>query len=158
MAALSERNIHLNVERLAADTEQQVGSCPWPACKTADWGAGRGLKPQPVAARRVARDILLRHPIAAHVFLAQGDLLRYPVAHAPLMRDVSSASGSFHEFATLIAHAEQLKRGAQDVGEPLALYQQAAALRVPPALHARRCANAPCEQRLAEFGKRATRG
>ena len=149
MAALSERNIHLNVERLAADTEQQVGSLSMACVQDSGFGVlAGGSEPEPVAARRVARDILLRHPIAAHVFLAQGDLLRYPVAHAPLMRDVSSASGSFHEFATLIAHAEQLERGAQDVGEPLALYQQAAALRVPPALHALALARiARCEQR-----------
>jgi signal transduction histidine kinase len=150
MAALSERNLHLNVERLALDAEQRVGSLAG-AC--AQDGRFRVIaawpEPEPVDARRAAADILASHPIAAHVFLSRGDLLRYPVARAPLMKDVSAASGPYHEFAALIAHAEQLEREEQRERESLALYQRAATLRVPPALHALALARiARCNQNL----------
>lgn len=146
IGALSENNLRLTVERIAADlarrTEHLAGLC----LRDPDLATLRlpATTHHPEAFRLVRtllQNVKARHPIADLLFVLQGDALRYPRPVEPTPQRLEEYLAREEpllrqQFAALFEEAERLELQTNRSREALIAYRRSAALPVSDTLRA----------------------
>ncbi len=143
---LGRANLRLQAERLAAEIETRLTQLATAALRDASFARLERTLDAATAgdvaqAARLANDIARRHPVAAHVFVVDTDVVRWPPLRAPLPVEpkrmvAQDGSPRSRRYAPLFAQAEALELRTTQPQRAALIYRDLAALDVSPALRA----------------------
>jgi len=143
IVSLSESNLRLSGDRLAAELERRTSELAASALEDPDVVSlplpadGRFTPEVGARIRNAFGRIQARHPIARHFFLLQGNAVRFPLLRAPSPQPLLATSKDARHFEQLFSEAEDQELRLQRPDLALESYRQSYQLALPDAWKAR---------------------